>query len=80
MLKGEIKMEITLEQGFEIREWPTKERSSHGIRSWIAEQFRGFGNNKYKLVHVVPYTNDDGKTCLLHYFQKEKGQTVGVRG
>ncbi len=76
VLKGEIKMEI-IEQGFKIREWSTKECN---IRNWIAKQFRGFGDNKHKLVHVVPYTNDDGEICLVHYFQKEKRQTVGVKG
>ncbi len=63
-------MEI-IEQGFEIREFSTKERSKRDIHNWITEQFRKF-SDKHKLVHVVPYTNDDGEICLVHYFQKEK--------
>ncbi len=60
-------MEITPQQDFQIREWTT---ADNNLYSWIKQQFQNFHNDTYKLVHVVSYTKDDGKTCLVHYFQK----------
>lgn len=60
-------MEITSYEDLAIRKWTPGDKD---IYSWIKEQFQKFHNDKYKLVHVVSYTNNDGKTCLAHYFQK----------
>ncbi len=60
-------MEITSYEDLAIREWIPGDKD---IYSWIKEQFEMFHTNTHKLVHVVSYINDKGKTCLVHYFQK----------
>ncbi len=60
-------MDIREAEDIQIRDWTTKDGDIWG---WIHRQFEVFQPNKYKLVHVVSYTKDDGKTCLAHYFQK----------